>query len=66
MNKPQQLTNSNHSKVAQEHDQVPPLIIPESRGDLADQAQEQIDLDIREKLYQIRKKLNTQIEDDED
>ncbi len=35
----------------------PAIQIPESRGDFVDQAQDQIECDINEQIYQIRKRL---------
>ncbi len=42
-----------------ESDFVRTLQIKESLGDQADQAQDQIDCDINEKIYQIRKNLRS-------
>ena len=39
------------------YDTYPPYSIPESQGDFADQAQEQMESDIQEEVYRIRSQL---------
>lgn len=49
--------NSYSTFQTPEVDLIPDFKIPESQGDFVDQSQDQIESDMREKIYQIRQNL---------